>query len=173
MPTFTAGNIRFEFTRDYRLVDADKEANVSKVKRCLQHTKDVNFFGMYQNDTVFMMEVKNFRGYPLESIDVLTEEIAQKLRDTIAIITGASRNTTHETDFWEALHKLAGNKHKQIKVVFWLEEDITGNPRHAGRMSTLTQNLKKKCGWLTSKISVQNIKSNHLEGVSARFDEAS
>lgn len=166
---FTESHIQFEFDPLYELVHSDKEVNFDNVKRFLQNTKDVDFLGFYGSDIVFFMEVKNFRGYPIEDIDQLTTEVAQKLRDTVATVAGASRNTTHNEDFWQKLHQQIGNKKKTIKFVFFLEEDMSQSKRNPGRMKTIGDHLKQKCRWLTTKVSVQNLQEMKLEGLKASF----
>jgi hypothetical protein len=82
--------LQFTFDDNYELIKADENVNIKNVKQFLPNTKDMDLLGFYEEDKVFFMEIKNFRGAPLEDIDTLTNEVAQKLRDTIAIIAGAS-----------------------------------------------------------------------------------
>jgi hypothetical protein len=98
----------------------------------------------------------------------LTNEIAQKLRDTIAIIAGASRKSTNDTEFWQKMHEYIGKSNKEIFVVFWLEEDLQ-NQRNTHRLQNILARLKQKCKWLTTKIMVQNVANNGLTGITVSF----
>ena len=170
MPIFEESNLRFKFDEDYDLIKSDGNINFEKVKQYLQGTKDTDFLGFYQDRKVFLMEVKNFRGVQPENIEELTNEVAQKLRDTVAIIAGASRNSTNETAFWQKLHKQIGKNEIEIFYVFWLEEDvIVGNRQKKPRLSIISQKLKEKCKWLTTKISVQSIENYNLTGLQVTF----
>ncbi|MCU0445483.1 MAG: hypothetical protein MUE85_11245 [Microscillaceae bacterium] len=167
MPVFEESNIRFIFSEEYNLLKSDGEVNFEKVKQYLLNTKDIDFIGLFMNEKVFLMEVKNFCGVPGEEIEMLCNEVAQKLRDTIAIIVGASRNTTNNPDFWQKLHQSMGKANKEIIYVFWLEEDLI--PRQRDRMSTIAAKLKQKCKWLTTRISVQSISNNSLPGLTVNY----
>ena len=166
MTILEESNLRFLFNDDYEIISSNEEINIQKVKKYLQGTKDIDFLGFYSKNKVFFMEVKNFKNVMIEEINVLTNEVAHKLRDMVAIIAGASRNTTNNIDFWKKLHQAIGNYQKEIIFIFWLEEDIqNNNPRAKNRMKIITDTLKQKCKWLTTKILVQSMKNNSLEGV--------
>lgn len=170
MIVFEESKIRFEFGNNYQLIDSDSETNVKKVKKFLSGTKDVDFFGFYGLNHVFFMEVKNFRGVKLEEIDVLTDEVARKLRDTVSIIAGASRNTTNNPDFWKRLHSNIGVAQNEIIFVFWLEEDIKiDNRRDKGRMKQISDKLKQKCKWLTTRVIIQNMNNISLDNLAASW----
>ncbi|MBB6001801.1 hypothetical protein [Arcicella rosea] len=170
MTVFEESNLHFEFDDKYNIIKSDNNVNIVNAKRFLQGTKDTDFLGFYTPDKIFFMEVKNFRGVNYEDIDVLTNEVAQKLRDTIAIIAGASRNSTHNNVFWQTLHKKIGQNDIEIRYVFWLEEDVMlNNPQAKNRLQTINAKLKSKCKWLTTKVFVQSINNYQLDGINARF----
>jgi hypothetical protein len=170
MARFEESNIEFIFGDDYEVIGSDQEANFKNVKKYLQGTKDVDFIGFFRNITVFLLEVKNFRGAKGEDIEILTTEVAQKLRDTVAMIAGAARNTTHSSDFWQKMHKNIGDSKREILYIFLLEEDVQqGNPRARGRIQQIQTVLKQKCKWLTPKIKVYSLDTCEQGGLSLRF----
>lgn len=170
MTVFEESNLRFEFDNQYNIIKSDSDVNIVNAKKFLQGTKDTDFLGFYSNDVIFFMEVKNFRGVHHEDIEVLTNEVAQKLRDTVAIIAGASRNSTNDNIFWKSLHKKIGKNDIEIRYIFWLEEDVMfNNPRAKSRLHTITAKLKNKCKWLTTKVFVQSINSYELDGINVRL----
>lgn len=168
MTIFEESKLRFEFDDSFELIASDGNPNFEKVKQHLQGTKDVDFLGFVQENALFF-EVKNFRGTPHESIEILAEEVAHKLRDTIAIAIGAVRNSTNDSNFWKKLYKVLGNPEKQLFFIFWLEEDVLSNQRGRPRLQVLTEKLKQKCKWLGTKISVQSIDNQILEGLQVSY----
>lgn len=169
---FQESNIEFEFDSSYSLIKSDENPNISNAKKYLQGTKDIDFIGFYSDKQgVIFLEVKNFRGSASENIEELCNEVAQKLRDTVSIIAGASRNTTNDAVFWKSLHQFIGNEKKDILLIFWLEEDASpGDYRNQGRIKAINDKLKIKCKWLTSKVLVQNMEDHRiLNDVKATF----
>ncbi len=168
MTVFEESNLHFEFDSRYNIIKSDNDVNIINAKKFLQGTKDTDFLGFYTPDKIFFMEVKNFKGVKHEDIEVLTNEVAQKLRDTVSIIAGASRNTTNHKNFWETLHQKIGQSNTEIFFVFWLEEN-TYTHREKHRLQNITEKLKTKCKWLKTKVIVQSTKNFQLEGVNVKF----
>ncbi len=168
MTIFEESYLHFEFDDSFELIASDGNPNFEKIKQHLQGTKDTDFLG-FKGEHILFFEVKNFRGVPNENAEVLTEEVAQKLRDTVAIAIRAVRNTTHDDIFWTKLYKALGNSEKQIFLVFWLEEDRNIPPRGKPRLQVLTEKLKQKCKWLGVKVSIQSIENQGLEGLTVSY----
>jgi hypothetical protein len=170
MLIFEESNLRFEFNEDYQLIKSDENINFKNIKQYLPETKDIDFVGFYLQEKAFFLEVKNFKGSKPEDIDTLTTKIAQKLRDTIAIIAGAARNSTNDTEFWQKLHQKIGNERSEIFLIFWLEEDDANyKSKTKPRLTIINQKLKQKCKWLNAKISVQNKQTHTLIGLNTSF----
>ena len=92
------------------------------------------------------------------------------MRDTIAIIAGAARNSTNDTEFWQKLHQKIGNERSEIFLIFWLEEDDANyKSKTKPRLTIINQKLKQKCKWLNAKISVQNKQTHTLIGLNTSF----
>jgi hypothetical protein len=119
--TFEESGLRFEFSPSqwYALLQYDETKDFLKIRDAVSKTKGVDFVGIFQNSTLVLMEVKNFRGSRIankprveQGDDPLEIEFAQKVKDTIAGIAGGARNSTHFKTEWMSfldLIKMKGN----------------------------------------------------------------
>ena len=93
--------------------------------------KAIDFLSIYDQKTVVLFEIKNFRGHRIENKSRtenatadLVLEVAQKVRDSIAGMIGAVRDPLAiETEFWKTIGQLITKPKKEIIVIAWLEED--------------------------------------------------
>jgi hypothetical protein len=82
------GNLRFGFPDDWAVVKYDESSFYrDQIERC-EGTKAVDIIA-YSRGDMFIIEVKDFRGYRIQNKERLTNsdlaiEIAQKVRDTMA-----------------------------------------------------------------------------------------
>lgn len=95
--------------------------------------------------------------------DILSTEVAQKVKDTVAVMIGISRNMKTSGTFWQkATNHIIENK--PLTIVAWVEEDLNNSAfklRKKQEMSVRTAKLKTKLNWLTSEIVIDNIKDQH------------
>jgi len=169
---FEESRLRFEFNAQYwNMIQYDNHPDYLYVSSKLQGTKAVDFLGFYQQRLI-MFEIKNFRGFGYQgnvqqrlcnSMDELTTEIAQKVRDTIAVITGLGRSG--KNDFWKKVFRHVADSNL-ITIIAWVEEDTNGSlkKRKKNEMSVRRDFLAKKLNWLTgsNSISIDNIKEQHF-----------
>ena len=168
-------NMRFSFdaSKWASLMQYDVETDYKKMKDVVQETKAVDFIGILEGEILSFIEVKNFRGHRIENKprlggtdDPLELEVAQKVRDTIAGIIGAARNSTHLQENWTKYSNFLLHQKKIIHVILWLEEDnilvptIMRTKRERARGGTLIQRLRQNMNWLTPYIFVSNIADN-------------
>jgi hypothetical protein len=165
------------------LIKYDEQTDYKKILNAVHETKAVDFMGILNNEILSLIEVKNFRGHRIENKprldgtdDPLEVEIAQKVRDTIAGIVGAARNSTHLRENWVKYCDFLLSQNKKTHVILWLEEDeiplsnITRTKRERARGGTLTQRLKQKMNWLTPNVLVSNITDNpYSESLKVEF----
>jgi hypothetical protein len=157
------------------LMQYDKETDFDKIKNAISGTKAVDFIGVLHQNTLCIIEVKNFRGSRIENKprvengdDSLDLEVALKVRDTCAGIVGAAKNSTHRQDFWQTYLSFFQRDEKRVEVILWLEEDKDPRPvsiqekRKKSQGGTLNQNLKKRLKWLTPYVFVNSIAENNL-----------
>ncbi len=163
--------LEFEFEEDWRVFQFDKHRDYREhIQKQVQGTDAIDFLGIYAN-TVYLIEVKNFRNHRLENQQKLLkghlhEKVGQKVRDSVACIVGAARNSS-EPEFWRPFLQMLCDSRKVVKVVLWLEYDLP--PRRPTqdkvRASVRTQEFKKKLKWLTSKVLVCNLEDGVLPDV--------
>ena len=173
MKIFTESHLTFSFDEEnWDVLKYDDNPKYLKISNSLEGTKAIDFLGFY-NNTLVMFEVKGFRGYGshksvndrlAEGMEVLTTEVAQKVKDTVAAIIGISRNIQVRDTFWEkAGRQILQNKN--LMIIAWIEEDLSSKTlrdRKKLDMSVRTEKLKKKLSWLTTHISIDNVKERHF-----------
>jgi hypothetical protein len=167
MKEFIESNIKFEFDeRNWDICQYDASSSDFRNKVHLSETKAVDFIGVYNNKTLILFEIKSFKGFGnqlsvqnrlLNSMDELSTEVAQKVRDTVAVVAGFNR--TIKTPFWQKSEEIISNVNKQLMIIAWVEEDITKQKKN--EMSTRLMKLKQKLNWLTTDIYIENIKEIH------------
>lgn len=173
--TFIESKLDFSFDeKNWDVLKYDSDPNYLKISNSLEGTKAIDFLGFYNNSTLVMFEVKGLRGYGsyksvnerlADGMEVLSTEIAQKVKDTVAAIVGISRNIQAEGTIWEKAAKQITQNH-DLMIITWIEEDLNNKAlrdRKKNEMSVRTRKLQNKLAWLTINISVDNIKERHFE----------
>ncbi len=176
---FIESDLSFDFLdaawTDVMQYDVEKDY-VDKIQKELKGTKAIDFLGIFNKNTLVLMEVKNFRGHRIENKprlengdNPLEVEVALKIRDTLAGIVGAARNSTHKKEIWRKYFHFISNFEKRIECVLWLEEDLDSRPSHIvekrkkAQGGTLTQQLKKRLTWFTPYVIVACIETPYKE----------
>jgi len=131
----------------------DEHIDYEKVKNYVSETKAVDFIGILNQKSVFYFEIKNFKDHRIENkerlnsnAEELTTEIAQKVRDSIACIVGANRNSTNDKELWNKI--LEFSVHKNLIIVLWLEQDNHLN-KNKTKITDYQLKLKSKLKWLS------------------------
>ena len=170
---FEESGLTFRFDDRWNAWHLDEEADYrNRIARVLPGTKCVDFVG-YDKESrlLLMMEVKSFRGYGrqdsvqkrlLGTADDITLEIAQKVKDSLAVIAGGARNSTILAEEWKRYmeHVVCGGT---LKIVAWIEVDESTEvmlARAKMNMSTRRKMLRNRLKWLTSNVEIFNVKSN-------------
>ncbi|MFW5893968.1 MAG: hypothetical protein ACOCUY_02415 [Verrucomicrobiota bacterium] len=164
------GNLIFTFEDPWHVVKYDEEAVFTKKLERLKGTVDgkqrdtvaVDFLAA-NGDMLAIIEVKDFRQHRIENqgrlrSGELAKEVAFKVRDTLAGIVAACRNQTTGPG-WDPIAERLMARTKTLKVVLWLEQDPPASRyllKEKQMLSTFTQELKKRCKWLTPKVLVMN-----------------
>lgn len=171
---FTESHLAFSFDHTYwEVVKYDEHPKYLEISNALDGTKAIDFMGFYNKTTLVVFEVKGFRGYGsaksvqerlAEGMEVLTTEIAQKVKDTVAGIIGISRNIQTNDTIWEKAAKQI-LQNKNLVIIAWIEEDLNSKvlrDRKKQEMSVRTIKLKTKLSWLTTNICIDNVKERHF-----------
>ncbi len=158
---FIESKLLFKFNKNKwdKVILFDKHADYKKIKEKLEGSKGVDFIAIADNRICFI-EVKNFKKHRIENKKRLLEdgntlmtEIAQKIRDSLACVIAANRNSTHDKFFWRKVVQILSNTNKRIDVILWLEEDkerVNTDERKKGKINTYRRTLKSKLKWLIS-----------------------
>ncbi len=154
------------------LLSFDKTKDYQNAQEALPGTKGVDFTGILENNALVFMEVKNFRGYRIETKprieggdDPVWLEAAQKMRDAVSVSVGSARNSTNLKETWQRYLEFFSNENKFIHFVLWLEQDLPPLEFKAKRKSEKTEielrrDLKRSLRWLTTRVDVANVRNN-------------
>ncbi len=161
MMRFEEGRLAFVFDSKWResVFKFDEHPDYKNMANSLPGTKGVDFLGILDSE-VYLIEVKNFRGYRIEnkyriSNGDLLIEIGQKIKDTIACMVGSSRSSSN-TEMWQSFCDLLLDKGKKVRVILWLEEDKPPRRNHQVSQNILRNDLKQKLKWLAVKVDIRN-----------------
>jgi hypothetical protein len=183
---YNESNLLFDFSDAHwsYLMQYDVETDFKKIRDGITGTKAVDFIGVFNQNILTLIEVKNFRGHRIANKtriengdDPIEQEVALKVRDTIAGIVGAARNATHKKEYWENYLAFLQNKNKRVEVVLWLEKDADPRPnivqikREKSKGGTVTSKLKQKLSWLTPHVSVSDADNNVLPNMIITFQK--
>lgn len=158
--------LRFRFGEPWqRMEQWDKHACYTAGLGLQATTAAVDFIGLFGSDPYFI-EVKNFRDYRIEnkrrlSGGTLADEVANKVRDTIAALVWAM-DRGHDTPSVRALVDQLFATRTKCSVVLWLEEDPQTRP--ADR-SVLAEAIKRRLHWLKARVIVLSQDARPLPGL--------
>lgn len=166
--------IKFDEHTDYlnmlkigSLQNLDKDGNI--VLTC--GIKAIDFLGIYKDEKLFLIEVKDFKNHRIESKDRLKNsgenlmtEIAYKVKDSLACIIGAQINSTNDKDLWKKASNFLIGEKKDIIVILWLELDSIGTTSTTVRsrnkikkrkdtIANYRKKLRQKLKWFVEKSS--------------------
>ncbi|MFC1974895.1 hypothetical protein ACFLXQ_00685 [Chloroflexota bacterium] len=161
MTRIEEGYLAFEFGQRWNVTKLDEHRDYRERIEKLEGTKAVDFVGILDKRDLYLIEVKDFRGHRIKNKDRLLKgklpiEVAQKVRDSLACIIGAY-HTSNEPEYWQSHVKLLCDRHRNIKVVLWLENDPLPSHRplrQKTRASIRGKVFKRKLVWLTSHVLV-------------------
>lgn len=153
--------LAFEFGDRWQVFKLDEHPDYRERIGRLEGAKAVDFLAILDERELYLIEVKDFRGYRIENRDRLLKgelaiEVAQKVRDSLACIIGAYRTSTL-SEHWEPYLSFLCDRHGSIKIALWLEEDLPPpHPRlrQKAKASVETKVFKQKLTWLTRRVLV-------------------
>lgn len=166
------GRLRLDFdSGSWLVIKYDDEPAYRDNIHKLGATKAVDLIGLYDSELYFV-ELKDFRGYRIENKQRiadgdLAQEVAQKVRDTIAGLIGLHRCRQDPDVPWPAFVQ-GLQSGRRMHVVLWLAEDHTAHRqdiRRPGRQATLLKVLKARLRWLNTKVLVESPLETRLEDV--------
>ncbi|MEK7255737.1 MAG: hypothetical protein AAB316_13390 [Bacteroidota bacterium] len=171
---FKEGDLQFDFNENVwsHVLKFDETTAYGNAAKYLPRTKGVDFTGILENNSLVLMEVKDFRGHRIENKPKFMEgkkalwiQAASKYKNSIAVMVGAARNSTHEKEHFQAYLDLLKNEKKQLFLILWLEQDTPLATRNK-KLKTdrqeyiLLQQLKKSLKWLSAKVNIWDTSVN-------------
>ncbi len=162
MPSFDEGRQRFTFDDRWIVVKYDDHPDYRLKIARLDGTKAVDLVGLCggADGILYWIEVKDFRGYRIEnksrlSNGDLAQEIAKKVRDSLAGVVGAY-GASSNPDEWKPFVRSLWRKASPMRVLLWLEEDGPRRPRgiEENAANVLSDEIKKKLRWLAARVLV-------------------
>jgi hypothetical protein len=121
-----------------------------------------------EDDKLLFVEVKDYR-WPTTTPDRfgvdLAQKIAEKVRDTVAGLVGASRMAgegAKGTD-WRAVGKQLADEKLPLFVVLWFETGAyyKSSDSRKKALSDMAQLIKVRLAWLTTKVFVYDLADGH------------
>ena len=149
--------LRFEFDDETPfwpwIIYADKDLDFEKVKKVVMGTKSADFIGLYESDGLqeaILMEVKNYvdeSDLPDKELGII-ESLTQKIRDSLAVVVGANRNSTHNLDAYKNWLRVAISPESRLLVIFWLDFPKNWNDRKLkSTKGIFRKTLQQKLKW--------------------------
>jgi hypothetical protein len=160
--TFEEGHLRFRFDDSWVVFKYDEHRDYRQRIQRLEGTKAIDFVGVEADSRLYLIEVKDLRGYRIENRERLNAgelalEVGQKVRDTIAGII-AAHHRGNEADWARSVRRL-GCGQTPVRVMLWLEQDLPHGPRgrRQNQACVLIDALKRRLHWLTPRIFVVSL----------------
>lgn len=136
-------------------------------------TKAVDIVGV-REDGLYLIEVKDFRGYPIETKWRQTLElpvtIACKVRDTIAGLIGAGK--LGAGPWVERCARLLIEREPRVYVIAWIADPDLRAAEPIGKrkawQETRSDQLKQRLSWLTPYVTVTSPFDSRVKDVVAK-----
>lgn len=150
--------LRFEFDdTKWSVIKYDDHIAHKKVSNKLQPTKAVDILGIFNDNQLFFIEIKNYLGHTGEQKtkdvlssngDELMNRIAIKVRDTIATTVNSARYSINDSAFFSQTNQILCNDERKITIIAWIEFDEPNIKEQKVKMSIWREKLKKKLSWI-------------------------
>jgi len=149
------GDIEFEFRDDWRVCKLDDHEVYRGGLEKLKGSSAVDFVCCRPKRKLSLVEIKDYRGYGIESKKKfklsLWEKMAQKVRDSVAVITGAHRRELKGP--WDVFAETLADKEYRLNAILWVETDPEYQMKKRQRSQGMSK-LKRFLSWLNSKNAV-------------------
>lgn len=162
---FTESGLSFDF--NIETVKYDDDSYYKKVGKDMKAVDFLSYDSIGKK--LLMIEVKNFEGHEGDRVcrerlspegeDPLDLEIAEKVRDTIAVLFGISKSLG-KTEPLNQYYEYMINKEVKVIVIAFIEGKLTNYKKgHKDGASGLKRKIKKRVGWLNCEVMVLDTES--------------
>lgn len=155
MKTIEEGSLAFDFPDSWQAGKYDEWVYYRRhFQSSFGGTKAVDILALHPNRLFYLIEIKDYRIEPRQKTMELAQEVAEKVRDTLAGLFAARMvaNNESEKDFAEQSVKAT-----KIFVILHLEQTTKPTRLHPMEdVTKLEQKLRQLLGAITSRPKVTN-----------------
>ena len=160
--SITEKSTTFEFDDSWAVLKYDQHPHYRKHLSKIEGTKAVDLVGVQNRNSLFLIEIKDFRHYPIpgERRDNLPTDVAAKARDTIAGLVGACHMSGDSCFKVNIAPVLLSNRVRPRIVFLLIERPPTTSyqaKRYKTRRNILLTELKSRCRWLTTRVHLVDL----------------
>lgn len=119
MSTINVDGITFTFPNNWVFSKYDEWAYYKSYARARSGTKAVDLLAIDPNRTAWLIEVKDYRAHRRTKIIELSDEVAQKVHDTLAVVLAARTNALVLDEMQVAKKVTSATK---LRVILHLEQ---------------------------------------------------
>ena len=156
------GAVRFTFGDEWEVEKYDETGVYRTGLGKLDGSKAVDMVGIHAGRDIYLIELKDMRTYRIENKgrvgEPLALEVAQKVRDTLAGVSGAARKGL--LGIWKPVARKIPEGKSCVKVVLSLDQDRAPSPfaeqKGKADLLVLTRKLEQKCAWLDCRVLATN-----------------
>jgi len=156
------GRLTLKFSeKSWEIVKYDDCIEFKETIRLTQNIKGVDIIGIYNKETIYLIEIKDFKGYEskktqewCDDLNCLTNDLTQKIKDTLIGVFCIQRNKEISSNYWNSICNSFVNNNV-FNLVFWIEGDLSKYSKNF-RKTLLLSNLKQKLKCFNSKVIITN-----------------
>ncbi len=153
------------------VIKFDEHTDYKKIEK-LDNSKGVDFLSI-NNKNICFIEVKDFRNYIIKDKQQLMTDVAHKVRDSLACIVAANRNSTHNLQMWNKALDVLSNVKKNVTVILWLEKyqkpRKTNSKREKQSGFDYKRQLENKLRWLLPNVVILNRRDYYKKELQNKF----
>lgn len=153
MPIYTEGRVELTFPSGWQICKYDEcRFYREKLLKAVPGTKSIDLLVRDPDLNLYLTELKDFRGHAAANRGRIVRgelwlEVAQKVRDTVAGLWAAHRDSdTTLAPFSDLLMSPS----TQIKILAWVDRDQSQNLHELTAMMAATDQLKRQMKWLSN-----------------------
>lgn len=142
MKTVTEGKLAFDFPAEWRVAKYDEWGfYLSHFQNVCDGAKGIDILALNPNQCLWLIEIKDYRAVPRQKTLELVQEVAIKVRDTLAGLMAARLHATIDEELEMARR---ASKCEEMKVVLHIEQPSNPSRLHPKEdISHLLQKLKQ------------------------------